>query len=97
MYLNQIQELPEIKVLIEKCLHDDPKRRPDVTKMANDLDKLRLSFPKNSNLAGNELNAIELEKHLKLQEKRISEQLLEIEKLNKALQDAHKPQQVRAV
>ena len=81
-YLNQIQELPEIKVLIEKCLHDDPKRRPDVTKMVNDLGKLRLSFQKNFN----EMNAVEFEKHLKLKDKRISEQLLEIEKLNKTQQ-----------
>ena len=92
-YLNQIQELSQFKVLIEMCLHDDPKKRPGITKLVNDLGKLRLSYQKNSN----EMNAVEFEKRLKLQDKRISEQLLEIEKLNKTIQDTHKPQQVRAV
>ena len=32
-YLNQIQKLPEFKVLIENCLHDDPKVRPNATKV----------------------------------------------------------------
>ena len=85
VYLNQIQELPEIKVLIEKCLRDDPKRHPDVIKMVNDLGKLRLSYQKNFN----EMNTVEFEKHLKLKDKRISEQLLEIEKLNKTIQNTH--------
>ena len=88
-YLDQIQELPELKGLIENCLDDGPEMRPDITKLVNELGKLR---QKNSI----EMNVVEFEKRLKLQDKRISEQLLEIEKLNGTIQDTYKPQQVRA-
>ena len=86
-YLDQIQELPELKVLIENCLDDGPKMRPDITKMVNDLGKLRLTYQKNSNLAGNEMNAVEFEESLKSQDKTI-------ENLNKTIQDANKLLQV---
>ena len=64
-YLDQIQELPELKALIENCLDDGPEMRPDITKMVNDLGKLRLAYQKNSSLAGNEINVVEFEKSLK--------------------------------
>ena len=87
-YLSQIQESPELKVLIENCLHDDPEMRPNISKMVDDLEKLRLSHQGNSSFAGNEMNAVEFEKSLKLQDKTI-------EKLNKTIQDANKLLQVR--
>ena len=95
-YLNQIQELPELKVLIENCLHDDPGLRPNATKMVDELRKLKISYQKNSSFASNEMNAVEFEKCLKLQEKRISEKQLEIQKLNKTLQEAQKSLQVKS-
>ena len=85
-YLNQIRELQELKVLIKNCLHDVPKMRPSVNKMVDDLGKLRLTYQKNS---GNEINAVEFEKSLKLQAKTI-------EKLNETMQDANKLLQVRS-
>ena len=96
-YLNQIQGLPELKVLIENCLHDDSELRPNVTTMVNDLGRLKSSYQKNSTFAGNEMNAIEFERNLKLLEKRLSEQLMEKKKLNEAIQEAHKALQVRAL
>ena len=88
-YLDQIQKPPELKVLIENCLDDGPELRPDITKVVNDLGRLRQNY---SSFAG---NAVEFEKSLKSQDKTISEQLLEIEKLNKTVQDANKLLQVR--
>ena len=85
-YLNEIQGLPELKVLIESCLHDDSELRPNATTMVDKLGRLKSSYQKNSNFAGEELNAVEYEKNLKLLEKRLSEQVLEREKLNKTLQ-----------
>ena len=87
-YLDQIKELPELKVLIENCLDDGPEMRPDISKMVSDLGKLRFTYQKNSSLAGNEMNAVEFEKSLKLQDKTI-------EKLNETIQDANKLLQVR--
>ena len=94
-YLNQIQELLELlelKVIIESCLHDDPDMRPTVSKMVDDLEKLRLTYQKNSSF---ELNAVEFEKSWKSRDKLISEQLVEIEKLNETIQDTNKLLQVR--
>ena len=87
-YLDQIKELPELKVLIENCLDDGPEIRPDITKVVNDLGKLRLMYQNNSSFAGNEMNAVEFEKSLKLQDKTI-------EKLNNTIQDANELLQVR--
>ena len=87
-YLDQIKELPELKVLIENCLDDGPEIRPDITKVVNDLGKLRLMYQNISSFAGNEMNAVEFEKSLKLQNKTI-------EKLNNTIQDADKLLQVR--
>ena len=95
-YLKQIQELPELKVLVESCLHDDPGLRPNATKMVDEVGKLKSLYQKKSSLVGNEMNAVEFEKCLKFQDKRISEQQLEIQKLNKTIQEAHKPLQVRS-
>ena len=78
-YLDRIQELPELKVLIENCLDDGPEMRPDISKMVNDLRKLKSTYQKNSSLAGIEMNAVEFEKSLKSQDKTI-------ENLNKLLQ-----------
>ena len=88
-YLDQIQGLPELKVLIVNCLDDGPEMRPDITKMVNDVGKLRLTYQQYSSLAGNEINAVEFEKSLKSQDKMI-------EKLNKTIQDANKLLQVRS-
>ena len=87
-YLKQIQKIPDIKALIENCFHDDPELHPDVTKMVDELGKLKLSYQRNSVFAGDEMNAVEFEKHLKLKDKKIFEQQLEIEKLNKEIQDS---------
>ena len=54
--------------------------------MVGELGRLKLSYQKNSNFVGEEMNAVVYEKNLKLLEKRLSEQLLEKEKLNKTLQ-----------
>ena len=88
-YLDQIQGLPELKVLIVNCLDDGPEMRPDITKMVNDVGKLRSTYQQYSSLAGNEINAVEFEKSLKSQDKMI-------EKLNKTIQDANKLLQVRS-
>ena len=92
-YLNQIQELPELKVLIENCLHDDPRLRPDATQMVEESGKLKILYQNKSSFAGSEMNSVEFEKCLKLQEKRMSEQQSEIQKLNKTI---NKPLQVRS-
>ena len=94
-YINQIQGLQDLKILIENCLHDDSEIRPSINKMIDDLEKLRLIYQKNSSFAGNEMNAVEFEMKLKSRDKMISEQVLEIEKLNKTIQDTNKLLQVR--
>ena len=93
-YLNKIQELPELKVLVENCLHDDPGLRPNATEMVDEIGKLKILYQKKSSFVSNEMNAIEFEQRLKLQDKTISEQLLEIQNLNKMIQEAHEPLQV---
>ena len=95
--MNQIQELSELKVLVESCLHDDPGLRPSATKMVDEVGKLKSLYQKNSSLVGNEINAVEFEKRLQpFQDQRISEQQLEVQKLNKTIQEVHKPLQVRS-
>ena len=107
-YLSEIKELKDLNTLITDCLHDNPKRRPIITKIVGELDQLKFSYQKNSIFAGNKINAVEFEKHLKkkavefekhlkLQDKEIAEQLLEIKKLNKLVQEAHKQMQVRII
>ena len=93
-HLNQIQELPDLKIIIGNCLQDDPKLRPTATESFYKLQELKISYQKQSFFAGEKMNAVEFEKHLKLQNKKISEQLLEV---TKVVQQAHKQLQVRTV
>lgn len=74
VYLDQIQELKDLVELIVKCLQDDHKLRPVISKMVDELEKLKISYKKDSVYADNRMiNAVEFEKYLKLQDDRISE------------------------
>lgn len=94
-YLKQIQKLSDLKEIIEKCLHDGPKVRPTAIEMVNKLQMLKFFYQKTSELTDDKVNAVEFEKHLRLRDNRLSEQQLEIEKLSKVIEEAHKHLQVR--
>ena len=73
VYLKDIQE--PFKKLILTCLHDNPKQRPEISTIVVEMQNLKKSYQKFSLF-----NQVEFESHLRLQQEKANEQLLEKER-----------------
>ena len=75
-YLDQIVEPAELRDLILLCLHDNPKERPMISKVCAAIEEMRTHCPKQCLVTAG--NRLEFEEHLRAQEVRANEQLMEI-------------------
>ncbi|XP_065911622.1 probable serine/threonine-protein kinase kinX isoform X2 [Dysidea avara] len=92
LYLDRILEPRVLKDLILLCLHDSSKLRPVIAEVCETMETLKTAIPRQHLVTGD--NSLEFEEHLRIQEIRANEQLMEreveINRLSAALHEANK-------
>ena len=92
VYIDKLLEPRALKDLILQCLHDSCKFRPKIAAVCQRVEALKTSTPGQHVVTGN--NPLEFEEHLRSQQMRANEQLMEreveINRLKTALQEANK-------